>query len=867
MDLEHFHCPQHGVKQSVSINVDPLSVVVGSDDVILIKSVINKWSSSSSAIRPGDLLYTYDVVFETDKLGMGLKNEDGLVIVDSVKQSSETKGVRVGDIIHGINGKSTEFYNDDNFLDFVQRLSSLKRPVTLTLSRRKVEVQENVIPRHDFVRDRTSTFDVSFTSAILSLVERDFPLLKAEVLSSRLACKINEKEEKCIRLSISASVGVDYYNFRIWGWEPLFEQGTMLFSADFQDDRENTRQLTLEFSDSDDGLACNVSSAAAEAISKFLSWSTYPLQFSQSTESEAVLYEAIYPDHGDDQTKNVRSAATAALVYARKQKHGSTRPFVFRNRTGLSAAFVQQKHFVKTELLSTAGMPFLSVGEYNGLESFDPSLISVVGNGQDIRFRVDTNDGLDEGYSSLAKVPIVCVALQTVGGVVIEPLMGQAIDGPGEKLLPIRFHKIKSSSSIHPKEGNQMLSWCVEIVEEKTIITLGSSIRILSLLRDPVEVGLSFLTSDNPQKGELDIKSTGTAFPKSYFFLPVWLDMTCGDWACSIRATEDYNFTTLFYSSSEGGLDFGPISEKAIECTSKRSASPSSWISVATRGRDKILTVTLDSSLSLRNILPVDIEWEVSDRKFTPTDGSTIRGQEHLEKSVPLKSGEKVEIFARSTEEITARFRPYGFAHWSEYVCVSFDDQKCVDSIQSSASTSVSENSERLTVRYAQLRDAFGVPHDLSIRIMKKDCGLDVTIFAELWLTNGTSLDISFGYPWKPTLGRDSEVKLELVEDEFSAAETALREISLLFEGSGETAKLKTASSLVAAEFTRISGQIVPTVVEEFFEYIDLGNGNQRKWWAMENSMNTVQDPRRIEPCNDDGQWFWKDKEWVGFTS
>ncbi len=868
MEFEHFQSPRGGVKRALSVNVDPLSIVIGSDDLSLVRSVVQKWSRSSNIeTRTEELVDEYDVVFETERLGLGLRKEGGLVIVDSVKPAAESKGVCVGDVIHGINGKPTDYYNDGDFLGFVNQILILERPITLTLARRKA-VSEEVLLVPDTVVDRNSTFDVNFSSAVLSLVERDFPLLKAEISSSRLACKVDEKEEKFIRLSISASIGVDYYNFRIWCWEPLFEQGRMLFSADFRDDRENTRQLTLEFSDSDDGLAINITSAAAEAISKFLSWSTYALNFTQSFESIEDQDEALHTEKEGDQVKNVRSAATAALVYARKQKHGSTRPFIFRNRTGLSAAFVRQRQHVKTEYQNPTEAPFLSVGEFSGLESYDPSVIHMVGNGQDILFRVETNDVQDEDISPVAKIPIELVSLQTVAGIVVEPLTGQEIEGPVEMLLPIRFHTANdqnSSGSRRPTEGHQMLSWCVELVEEKTIITLGSSIRILSLLREPVEVAFSFSTADRPHTEEVDMKAVGMVYPKSYFYLPVWLDMTNGTWVCGIRTSEEYSYTILVRSSAEDGLDFSSHSNRTLKCLHEGGVSPSGWLSVGTVKRDGILTLTIDSSVSLRNLLPVCIEWEVSDPESAAFDGSISRAQEHCGKPVPLESGEKIEIFARSTVGITARFRPSGFAHWSDHVSISLDEQKTLDSLQNPIIEGTSDNSEGQSVRYVHLKDSFGVPHDLSLRIIKKECGLEVALFAELWLTNCTSLDIAFGYPWEATSSFDNEAKQDLVEDELSAAEAALREISLLFDSGVEMKRLKNSSGLVA-DITRIAGQTVPFVVEEFFEYVDLMNEGETRWWATENPNNKVNDPREIDPCVDTAKWFWKDKDWVRFN-
>merc|ERR1711981_538099 len=83
-----------------------------------------------------------------------------------------------------------------------------------------------------------------------------------------------------------------------------------------------------------------------------------------------------------------RKAANAALKFARRQKHHKGKPFVFRNTTGLSVAFVKQKHGDRTYSRDLNGSS-VAVGEYNGLQAYENSEITVVANGEESLFHVD----------------------------------------------------------------------------------------------------------------------------------------------------------------------------------------------------------------------------------------------------------------------------------------------------------------------------------------------------------------------------------------------------------------------------------------------------------------------------------------------
>lgn len=857
---------QDSSTRSISVNIDPLSILLGSQDLQLVKSVIQKWSSKAK--RGRSLLQDthYDAVFRSDRLGLGLRKDGGVIYVDSVKEPASTEGVKVGDSVFAINDALVTNDASISLSSIVAQMAEADRPLKVTFCRLEDVDEAAVEELQNQTSQKASDFnaDITFSSAILTLVEKDFPLARGEVVNAKLSCGVSQTRATTLSLAVSSAIGLKCYNLSIWGWEPVLEQGKIAFSADYQDPEAGSRQLTFVFSDGQGGLAANLSDAAVETASKVIEWGKL------SKAGDGQIENGLSTTNGvqEDKVSVSQNAANAALLYARRRKHGSSRPFVFQNRTGLSVAFVQQRSTGKGSL-NLDSSPFLAVGEYSGLEGYDSSLITEVANGAEAKFRVDVADDLQgertpyRGFSSLN------VSLQTIGGIAVEPLLNLQIHRPGETLLPLRFHKIAESaqSLSHSRVvyGKLLASWRIQQVDEKTILTLGSSLRILSLLREPIEIGVCvFLPGENVSADAKTLKPIGTAYPGQPFFLPLWLAMQECPWCCAFKFDSHHKFSPLFYYSQQGSYDFGPLSGCTVGCLPRRGVLPTTWLATALVEQEKTLTLTLDSLLSLRNLLPVDVEWEVTDRSLTPIDGSTMRSKESFcTDACLLKSGEKVEVLARTADGMVFRFRNKGGPTWSSWVSISLvPDPKDAGSAKKTNDDS-SGQQDVSTVRYAQLADSFGVQQNMGVRVSQKDCGFDVSLFAELWCTNCSELDVAFGF------ARDDEL-LQLktpqgsdVTAELTPAEAALREISSLFEsGQDNRGNKNEVKKVSSSDVVRLPFQTSPNLVEECFEYSEvLVNSTIRRWWAAENPLHKCVDLTTTDVSGDG--WYWIDSSWV----
>ena len=851
--------------RSISVNIEPLSILLGGEDLQLVKSVVQKWSSSTKKERPKAHRNFYEAVFRSELLGLGLRKDGFDIFVDSVRDPAISNGVCVGDAIHAVNDRILADCANKTLSAIVDQLATADRPLKVTFARSgDYKQMSEDSDAGKLKKDIQVNGDLTFTSAVLTLVEKDFPLARGEVSNAKIKSGFSQSMDTNLTLSLTALIAVKYYNLGIWRWEPLLEQGQIAFLAEYEDPENQSRQLTLEFGDSQGGLAMNITDAAAETASKVFEWGR------DSPEDKEDL-EVELSDLAENQENKIsisRNAANAALVYARRQRFGTARPFVFRNCTGLSVAFVQQR--VGEGDISLAASPFLAVGEYSGLDQYDSRQITELANGAEIKFRVNVADDLQGEHSSYRTFPSLAVSLQTIGGVDIEPLTDLQIHRPGEVLLPLRY----SRSSVNPKstrkepfEGKHSACWIVEQIDEKTVMTLGSSVRILSLLRQPVEIGIGVFDSDESYTVDLascTIKNIGTAYPGQPFFLPLWLAMQGNAWCCGFKFDSHHRFSPLFFYSNGSSFDFGPLSGGTVGCLPRKGALPSIWLSTAVAEQDGILTLTLDSLFSLRNLMPTDVEWEVTDRSLTPIDGSSLRTNDSFGScSCALQSGEKVEILARSVDGVVGRFRPHGVS-WSSWVSLCFipEDTHAGDIHKQEAKGELSSMRNDLNrVHYAQAVDSFGVKQDIGVRLSRKDCGFEVTLFVELWCANCSSLDLTFGYPVEfegDHMGAHSEPGAVL---ELSPAEAALKEISSLFE-SGPERKEKEMKSR-PFDMVRLPCQISACISEECFEYVDNSNGTRRRFWASENQCFATGDPGSMDSGDAEKGWRWIDPGWV----
>ena len=159
------------------------------------------------------------------------------------------------------------------------------------------------------------------------------------------------------------------------------------------------------------------------------------------------------------------------------------------------------------------------------------------------------------------------------------------------------------------------------------------------------------------------------------------------------------------------------------------------------------------------------------------------------------------------------------------------------------------------------MKDTFGVPFVVGIRLAGNTVGLDATLFAEMWFVNTTPMNVSFGVPFEQAvgqLGHDSTAS----EQEISAAEAALKEISSLFETGEEGVGIRQRKTeRNTPDVVLLPGHAGTLVTEECFEYIDVENSVvKRRWWASENPNS----PRKNLTVIDDGgdTWNWVDRGW-----
>ena len=848
------------LKRSVSINVEPLSILIGSEDILLVESVVRKWSSKPNNSSLLSKMVEYDVLFHSDRLGLGLRKESIGVVVDSVKEPALSKGIRVGDIVTSIDGFLVGAGSNLLLADVVNKLANSPRPLCVTLSRPPDESEtRRTASNTDESFKTVFSMDFSLSSAVLTFVEKDIPLLRGELLASKVGFgMIRETATTSQKVSISSGIAISYHNLIIWEWEQVLEQGKIAFSAEFQDPQSATRQLTIEFGDGQDGLALNITDAVAETISKAFQWA----KRSSKNHAEGEVFDDLLEVEvlqREEHTSMSQNAVNAALQYARKKRYGSAKPFVFRNRTGLSAALVQQKERIVSNQHDTETPQFLEVGDYKGLENYDSSQITVVGNGEEYLFRVEVAEG-EATFED--KFPALAVSLQSIGGVEIEPLADLQIHRPGEALFPLVYHKAEQrypSDQINHSVGKQLVVWRIEQAEEKTIVSLGGSVEILAIIPKPIEVGIQLAT----QAGEwTEIKSIGFAYPGSPFSLPIWLGMQDEGWKCSVRIDNQHSFSHLFSCLKNKKYDFAPLAGKTVGFTRKNTNEFIVWLSSSVVENNGVLTVSLDSLFSLRNLLPTAVQWEV---KESPIQGhnneSNFRQNERAFGSDRLQSGEETDILARVEEGTVGRFRPMGVTDWSQWISLSIPRKQDIPSPRQSIEGEGQPQEDLTATRYVHARDAFGVAQTIAVRVSEKECGLEIVIFSELWCVNCSPLEVSFGC-------RSEEGRLAGVASgrptDLSAAEAALKEISSLFESGQEGKGLRQVMKMGAfPDAVRLPGQAAP-IVEEAFEYCDTMKAfPDQRWWASENAFCRIPEPIKVAGDGDTAGWFWLDTSWV----
>lgn len=173
-----------------------------------------------------------------------------------------------------------------------------------------------------------------------------------------------------------------------------------------------------------------------------------------------------------------------------------------------------------------------------------------------------------------------------------------------------------------------------------------------------------------------------------------------------------------------------------------------------------------------------------------------------------------------------------------------------------------------------QCQDGSGTPLCIGVRIQdripvlhrsrckeKNDLGLEVTVFAELWIKNLTSLSLVFGAPSSQVTSssHNGRRKTKANSSGKLMAEAAVLEIAsvLDFGDLGRDLNLDDNASTLGGDLLILPRQQSHVVVEEVFEYIEVESSCiRRRWWASEKHDESRQEPICIK-LPDRREWRW----------
>lgn len=834
--------------RNLGIHLESLSTLVSSEDLSLINSVVSKLSRKTGKASIRGQNYRYDATFDSDRLGLGLRKEGSSIVVDFVSASAREKFIERGDKLHLVNGLPLLVTSLTSLDDVVSQLAILPRPLTVSFERMPdehekfdstldVAVETKEREGMEAFSGRLDAVDLTVNEATFTFVDNEVTLLRASAKGIYGECQVTETNFTSYRFKFKTELWADYYNIRLWCWEPLLEYCSFALSAELLDHRRGSRELSIEIGDQSQTPMCvNLSDAAVESLSRL---------GSLSLASQVSQTEFNDPDGStvvsSQRSVTPREAANAALLFAQRQVSESAKPFVFRNKTGVSVAFLLGEGTLAGPGRRDSDLP--NLGDYGGLQGLDTSGTRVVANGEQAFFRVNVLS--DERHGERCRrFPPLTASCQTIDGKVIDALRGLDVSHECKALTyPLSF----ASSGSHMACPRNWLSWSVIHSDERTVLSLTSSFCIVSKLTKPVEIKVAFIDNPSNSLSNIEAKLVGICTVGSSVYLPVWLAAQRRPWQCFAKFPE-HILTALFAVDEEGEVQVNGGGSFYVECRSNRQLQ-STFLALSTEDVDHSFTLTIDCAVALRNSLPSDCAWEIngSSLPLAASECDTV-----------LPSGIRTEIFSFGFKGMQLRVRIPSISSWSSWVSLSLSD------IGSDPKKIKLIGSPREEVRETTIVDAFGVPLSLGVRLVEKESGgVDVTIYAELWMCNCTSIPLVFGCTSHRILSheaRDPQTSFT----EFSAAEAALKEISSLFDLREDIQRPISDENTPMHGRTDIKilpGQASSLIVEECFEYIEVEASTvKRRWWTTENPRAPDTNLTNVES---DGTWRWLDESWV----
>jgi hypothetical protein len=833
--------------RSLAVSVDSLQMVLSREDVSLVRELLqhrpkeidqkNKTLAKETSKEP----FVFDVTFETDKLGLGLLKDGNQIVVDHV-DLSRRHAIGRGDVLLAISGLDMTDAASITLSTVVEHLRDRPRPLTVTFARylsRNDEVQfespSNVVQESDQKGFSFDSLDFSLLSGAVTLVEHDVTLLRVKLAKVQLGLQQKLTNETLFNVKFVSGFALDYYNLRAWVWEPMLEPGSLGVSAEYQVLLDLPNELSIEIRGREEPFCLNCTDAGFETVGKLALWG-------ESPDADMDPHDHL---RDEDLYRKVVShkAANAALQFALRQKDESAKPFIFRNRCGLEVSFALQN-----SISPIVGDTSLSERVQSALN--DSTSTFDVKCGEDCQFFVQV-ERRDDSQESGRRFPLLVVWTQSIFDVSLDPIRDLDINQAGETMLPLcQSSDRRPTLSCEHDSIQQWASWNVEYTDEKTILTFGGSIQLLSALREMLDIGVEFLKEGSTNPVFVSVGECNVQLP---LYLPVWLGFLHCEWRCVGKFKTESQYAVLFTSS-----DFvRGIRENFIKLDFNwKGRYVGRFLSITIDEVSGVNLISIDCAICFRNLLPTRIDWTVSGGlppRADVIDSSDLNGSAPSS-GQPLSSGGCVEVFSEGVDGVYVQLRLHGEHTWSSWVSLSLPE--------------ASEN-KRVTsfsTRDVQIVDDFGIPSLVGLRITRKGRCVEVFAYAEFWIANYSRLPVVFG---SQSAVNDSNVDEKgRISTELSTAEVALKEFSSLFDGgvAGSGFSVRDASKDDGKfKVERLSQQAVTRITEECFEYEEIEDSRiKRHWWADESPFAHRENPTAL--VSGGNGWDWIDKSWVSTT-
>ena len=405
-----------------------------------------------------------------------------------------------------------------------------------------------------------------------------------------------------------------------------------------------------------------------------------------------------------------REAAQAALVFAQKRglttqmKGDSAKPFVFRNKTGVNLRFCVRDGATKDHSGDAQSQPVASGCEFR-------FQLEIVARDQERGPQMESEISSSKKVRSYdGRFPPLAVWIDTSSGVATEPLLDLQVSKVGTFVRELKI-KTREDDGLLEETLVLPLIWRVELDDNRRILTLSSAVQVSSLA-----LGLSLdlgFTRNTLSNAESPVEFLCTLSAGESFYVPLWMSLGVGERRIYIRPSNlsselDFGWghsSVLAYERSRGQNPCWIFRESAasVHCSTPQSPQYKVdviWLSCLNapftvdslkgnylRGRSEkrrdgsryvrgVVHAVVDSCITLRNMLPIPLCWEIADTATNIVDGSFQSSESDTKNN--LASGARAEVFACdiTSNDFLLRLRPVPHMEWTEWTCISLPKEK-----------------------------------------------------------------------------------------------------------------------------------------------------------------------------------------------